>query len=335
MTIDLKTVDIKPQRHTYAHVAQYIGGDKTASRYQEGTMGAQQAANFHYRPTWDPEHELFDASRTAIQMSNWYALKDPRQFYYASWTMTRARQQDAMESNFEFVESRGMIDLIPAEVRQQALSVLVPLRHVAWGANMNNSQICATGYGTAFTAPAMFHAMDNLGVAQYLTRLALAMSGPDLLDEAKQAWLTGPAWQSLRRYVEDTLVLQDPVELFMAQNLALDGLLYPLIYDAFIDDHIALKSGSAVAMLTAFMPEWHDESSRWVDAVVKTMAAESEDNKALLTRWLRNWEERAASALLPIAEMALPGTGCVALDDARQQLRARLGKSGIALPPAI
>ncbi len=331
MTIDLKTVDIKPLRHTYAHVAQYIGADKVASRYQEGTMGAQSEINFHYRPTWDPEHALFDASRTAIAMSNWYALKDPRQFYYASWTITRAKQQDAMESNFEFVESRGMIDLIPQDVRDHALAVLIPLRHAAWGANMNNSQICATGYGTAFTAPAMFHAMDNLGVAQYLTRLALAMDGPDRLDAAKQAWLNDPAWQPLRRYVEDTLVVQDPVELFVAQNVALDGLLYRIIYGTFVDDRIALQGGSAVAMLTAFMPEWHDESSRWVDAVTKTMAAESEDNKGLLTHWTRDWEEQAASALLPVAEMALPGMGRAALDEARQQLRARLTKAGLAL----
>lgn len=329
MTIDLKTVDIKPLRHTYAHVAQYIGGDKTASRYQEGIMGAQPAANFHYRPTWDQEHELFDTARTAIRMQNWYALKDPRQFYYASWTMTRARQQDTMESNFEFVESRGMVALMSEDLVKHALQIVVPLRHVAWGANMNNSQICATGYGTALTAPAMFHAMDNLGIAQYLTRLALSMSGPDVLDEAKEAWMADPTWQVLRRYVEDTLVLQDPMELFVAQNLALDGLLYPLVYERFIDDHVALAGGSAVAMLTAFMPEWHDESSRWVDAVVKTMAAESEDNKALLTQWVRNWEEQAATALLPVAELAFPASGHSVLDETRQQLRTRLAKLGI------
>lgn len=329
MTIDLKTVDIKPLRHTYAHVAQYIGGDKTASRYQEGTMGAQPAVNFHYRPTWDPAHELFDSARTEIRMENWYALKDPRQFYYASWTMTRARQQDTMESNFEFVESRGMFDLIPETLAAQALRVLVPLRHVAWGGNMNNSQICAVGYGTAFTAPSMFHAMDNLGVAQYLTRLALSMSGPEVLDEAKDAWMNDPVWQTLRRYVEDTLVLADPVELYVAQNVALDGLLYPLIYDRFIDGHVALAGGSAVAMLTSFMPEWHDESARWIDAVVKTMAAESEDNKALLTQWVRTWEAQAAAALLPVAELAFPGSGHSALDEVRQQLRTRLAKLGI------
>ncbi|MGG1947413.1 aromatic/alkene monooxygenase hydroxylase subunit beta [Trinickia sp. NRRL B-1857] len=331
MTIDLKTVDIKPLRNTFAHVAGQIGGDKAASRYQEGTMGAQPAANFHYRPTWDPQHELFDTARTAIELANWYALKDPRQFYYASWTTTRARQQDTMEANFDFVESRRMIDAMSDELVHLTQQVLVPLRHVAWGANMNNSQICALGYGTAFTAPAMFHAMDNLGVAQYLTRLALTMSGPDALDEAKQAWMQAATWQPLRRYVEDTLVLADPVELFVAQNLVLDGLLYPLVYERFVDEHVALAGGSAVAMLTAFMPEWHDESSRWVDAVVKTMAAESERNKVQLTRWLQTWEARATEALLPLAELAFPASSAAMLDEAREQWRGRIAKLGLAI----
>lgn len=331
MTIDLKTVDIKPLRNTFAHVAAQIGGDKAATRYQEGTMGAQPAANFHYRPTWDPQHELFDTARTAIKLKNWYALKDPRQFYYASWTTTRARQQDTMEANFEFVESRRMIDAMSDELVHLAQQVLVPLRHVAWGANMNNAQICALGYGTAFTAPAMFHAMDNLGIAQYLTRLALTMSGPDVLEQAKQAWMEAAAWQALRRYVEDTLVLADPVELFVAQNLVLDGLLYPFVYERFVDERVALAGGSAVAMLTAFMPEWHDESSRWIDAVVKTMASESEDNKVLLTHWLRAWETRAADALLPLAELAYPASGQAVLDETREQWRRRIEKLGLVI----
>ena len=331
MTIELKTVDIKPLRHTFAHVARHIGGDKTATRYQEGMMGAQPQANFHYRPTWDPDYEIFDPSRSAIRMANWYVLKDPRQFYYASWATARARQQDAMESNFEFVESRRMIGLMRDDVAARALDVLVPLRHAAWGANMNNAQICALGYGTVFTAPAMFHAMDNLGVAQYLTRLALSMSGPDALDAAKAAWQTDAAWQPLRRYVEDTFVVADPVELFIAQNLALDGLLYPLVYDRFVDERIALAGGSAVAMLTAFMPEWHTESNRWVDAVVKTMAAESDDNRALLARWTRDWSARAHDALAPVAGRALRDAGDTALDEAGEQFRARVGKLGIAL----
>lgn len=331
MNIDLQAREIKPLRNTYAHVAKYIGDDKPASRYQEATYGAQPSANFHYRPTWDPEHEIFDASRSAIVLADWYVLKDPRQFYYATWTMTRARQQDAMESNFQFVETRGMVPKISDDVRHKALQVLLPLRHAAWGANMNNASICAYGYGTAFTAPAMFHAMDNLGVAQYLTRLGLALDEPSVLDEGKQAWLNEPRWQVLRRCVEDTLVVTDPFELFVAQNLALDGLLYPLIYGSFVDEHIALQGGTAVAMLTAFMPEWHDESARWVDAVVKAAAAESDANRRQISLWAQAWTERAQAALAPVAHLALGDAGQDALELARAKLDERCRKAGVPI----
>ncbi|MBU4323404.1 MAG: phenol hydroxylase, partial [Gammaproteobacteria bacterium] len=79
MNIDLQAREITPLRNTYAHVAQHMGGDKVASRYQEATFGAQPMTNFHYRPTWDPAHELFDASRSRVVLADWYVLKDPRQ----------------------------------------------------------------------------------------------------------------------------------------------------------------------------------------------------------------------------------------------------------------
>lgn len=329
MNIDLQAREIKTLRNTYSHVAKYVGDDKPASRYQEATYGAQPMANFHYRPTWDPQHQIFDASRSRVVLADWYVLKDPRQFYYASWTMARARQQDAMEANFQFVESRGMVDKVHEPLRRKALRVLMPLRHAAWGANMNNASICAYGFGNAFTAPAMFHAMDNLGIAQYLTRLGLALDEPSVLDDGKAAWLADPHWQGLRRLVEDTLVVSDPFELFVAQNLVLDGLLYPLIYGSFVDDHIALQGGTAVAMLTAFMPEWHEESARWIDAVVKTAAAESEANRALITGWVQTWTERALEALTPVAGLALGDVGAAALEDAAALLADRCRKAGV------
>ncbi|MDE2394633.1 MAG: phenol hydroxylase [Burkholderiales bacterium] len=330
MNIDLQTREIQPLRHTYAQVARYIGGDKVATRYQEATLGAQAETNFHYRPTWDPEHELFDRSRTQVQMADWYALRDPRQFYYANWTMTRARQQDAMESSYQFVESRGLVGKMSDAVRAKACEALMPLRHAAWAGNQNNAAVCAYGWGTAFTAPAMFHAMDHLGVAQYLTRLGLALDEPGVLEAGRNDWLQGPRWQVLRRYVEDTMVLRDPFELFIAQNLALDGQLYPLMYGRFVDEHLALQGGTAVAMLTTFMPEWHDESARWIDAVVKVAAAESDANRALISGWARDWAARAQAALLPVAELALGEPGQQAAGDARRALGARLAKAGLA-----
>ena len=181
-SIDLQAKEIKPTRNTYTHVARYIGGDKPATRYQEATMGAQPTQNFHYRPTWDPQYELFDASRSAVKLADWYVLKDPRQYYYATWTMARARQQEAVEANYQFVDSRGLMARMTDEVRAIACQVLMPLRHVAWAGNMNNCFIAAYGYGTALTAATTFHSMDQLGIAQYLTRLGLAVDEPGVLD---------------------------------------------------------------------------------------------------------------------------------------------------------
>jgi phenol hydroxylase P1 protein len=330
MTIDLQAREIKPLRNTYSHIAHYIGEEKHASRYEEATLGAQSTANFHYRPTWDPDHELYDPSRSAVKLADWYVLRDPRQFYYGAWTTTRARQQDAMESTYQFVEQRGLVAKTADAVRAKACDVLMPLRHVAWGGNTNNCAIAAYGYGAAFTAPSMFHAMDHLGVAQYLTRLGLALDEPGVLEAGLNAWLQDPRWQVLRRYVEDTFVLKDPFELFVAQNLALDGQLYPLIYNVFVDDHLAAVGGSALAMLTAFMPDWHDESSRWVDAVVKTAAAESDANRKLIGGWVALWSDRAKAALAPVADLALGAAGETALADARAALDARIKTAGLA-----
>lgn len=329
-TIDLQARDIKPLRNTYTHVARHIGGDKPASRYQEATFGAQPTQNFHYRPTWDPAHELFDASRSAIQLADWYVLKDPRQYYYGSWTIARARQQEAVEANYQFVDSRGLLARMPDGVRASACEVLMPLRHVAWAGNMNNCFITAYGYGTALTAATMFHSMDHLGVAQYLTRLGLALDEPGVLEAGRNDWVSDPRWQVLRRYVEDTLVLQDPMEMFVAQNLALDGQLYPLIYGHYIDEHLTLQGGTAIAMLTAFMPEWADETARWIDAVCKAAAAESAENKALMAGWAQTWGERAAAALAPVAEIALGAGGEAALAAVRTDYAARLKKAGLA-----
>lgn len=330
MNVDLQARTIQPLRNTFKRVAAYTG-DKVASRYHEATLGVQPTTNFHYRPTWEPEFELFDTGRTAVKMADWYALRDPRQFYYANWTMARARQQEAMESSYQFVESRGLIAKMPDALRASACAVLLPLRHVAWAGNMNNCQVCSRGYGTAFTAPAMLHAMDQLGVAQYLTRLGLALEEPGALDAGKKDWLEDPRWQPLRRYVEDTLVLLDPFELFVAHNLALDGLLFPLIYNHFVDDHLALQGGTAVSMLSAFMPEWHSETARWIDAVIKVAAAESDDNRTLITGWYQRYTEQAQKALAPVADLALGARGSAVLQDVRAALDARARKAGLAV----
>ena len=330
MQMDLRTVSITPLRHTFGHLARRMGADKPASRYLEGTMDLQPVENYHYRPTWDPAHDIFDPRHTAIHMKDWYALKDPRQFYYGAWTLARGRMQETTEADFSLVDELGLAASYPDAGRQRALTVLLPLRHVAWAANINNSYVSAYSYGIAISQAAMYATMDQLGVAQYLTRLGLAFNDLDALTDAKQAWLHGADWQPLRQYVEDLMVEKDWFELLIAHNFVLDGLLYPMIYGNF-NDLLNAEYGPVFSMLTRFQREWHAENLKWVDAVTKAAAADNPDNQARLSGWVRQWRERAQGVLAPLATLAFADQADSILQEVVQQLDARAAKAGLTV----
>lgn len=331
MQLDLRTVTIKPLRQTFTHVARRIGGDKPASRYQEGTFDLQATMNFHYRPLWAPEYKLFDASRTAIVMADWYKLLDPRQYYYGSYTLARARMQEAAEADFSLVEDRDLAASLPDAVRRLALDLYLPLRHLEWGGNTNCMAMAAYGYGTAFTAPALFHGMDHLGMAQYLTRLGLVLGDEAELAAAKQAWIGDPIWQGLRKYVEDCFVLGDWFELFVAHCVVLDGLLFPLFFGE-IDTHLAGQGGGAViSMLTRFEAEWFVDACKWTNAVVKAAAGESAENKATIEGWIAHYLPIATAAVEGPARRAFGNEAAQVIEQLTEQFAARLAKLGVTV----
>lgn len=330
MQIDIKTSAVEQVRQTFSHVARRLGADKPASRYQEATFDLQPEVNFHYRPLWQPEFELYDKGRTAIVMSDWYAFKDPRQYYYGAYTIARAKQQDTMEKNFEFVVKRRLLADLSDDAKAHIAALMVPLRHVEWAANTNNCFVTGYGWGTAITQATMFHCMDRLGIAQYLSRIGLALDGNQgtSLVEGKERWMSDPMWQGLRRVVEDTMVVKDWFETFVAQNLVLDGLLYPLVY-RHIDERIARLYGPGFGMLNEFASSWFDETSRWVDATIKTAATESPENKALLAHWVAKWRTAVLDALKPLAIAGLGDDAHHALEHIAQTFDARVAKQGV------
>jgi len=331
MNIDIQAEAIIPRRQTFSHIARRFGVDKPASRYEEATFDVQPTANFHYRPTYAPEFELYDPRRTKIAMADWYVFRDPRQFYYATYNINRAAMQQSFDDAVNFVEKRDLIGSVAREWRDRVAGYLLPLRHVEWGANMNCQLIADWGYGTQITSAAAFCGADRLGLGQVISRIGLVLGdgSDEELVAAKQRWMEAAEWQPLRRLVEDMLVVRDWFEVYVAQLVVLDGLLYPLVTDAF-DRAGAAHNGAPIAMLTGFLTDWYADNSRWVDAVVKAAAAESEGNRAVLNGWLDTWGARAADALAPIAGQVLGDMGPAAIAEARAQLSDRLQKLGLS-----
>ncbi|MBB5374283.1 aromatic/alkene monooxygenase hydroxylase subunit beta [Acidocella aromatica] len=327
MTVQIKTIDLAPKRHTFGHIARRLGEDKPASRYQEATFDIQATTNFHYKPLWEPEYWTYDTRKTTVVMQDWYKPLDPRQYYYAAYNIARANMNQAAERNFAFVEERGLLTKASESARGAIRRGLLPLRHLHWGSNMNMTEICQRGYGTAVTAPCIFSAGDHLGMAQYVSRIGLLLDNQtgSTLDEAKQTWLNDAAWQDTRRLIEDTFVERDWFHLFVAQTLGVNGVLLSLIYknvESAWDD-----AGLTVALLTEFMNDWRAEESRWSDAVIKIVAAESEENKALVSGWAKHWIGRATEAAKPLSVALLNdgGTAAIAAGEAALKKAASLG----------
>lgn len=302
MQIDIKTSSVKPLRNTYAYIEKRFG-DKPASRYQEATYDIQEEINFHYKPLWQPEFDLYDKGRTVIQMKDWYVLKDPRQFYYGAYTQTRAKQQEVLESNFTLVEKHNLLRNISEEILNKATKLLLPLRHYEWGANMNNCYITGYAYGATLTNATMFATMDRLGTAQYLTRVGLLLDNNQttLIELAKQEWLVSDYWQPLRKNLEEMFIIEDWAELFVAQNLVFDGYIYPFVR-YFIENELLANGATAFDMITVFMSDWFDETTPWINSVLKNIANESEENQQQLKTWIQKWQGLAHDSVKSLIE---------------------------------
>ena len=219
------------------------------------------------------------------------------------------------------------MDLLSDDVKTRLVRLVIPLRHVETAANLNNVYGTAHGSGTAITQALLFEGMDRFGMAQYYSRIGLILDGNtgDALAEAKRYWLEDKVWQGLRGYVEKTLVTKDWFELFIAQDIVLDTLLHDLYHNQ-LDVWLRDNGAQDVSMLTEVMQEQAKESTRWSDAVLKTVVSESVKNADQIQAWISTWRIRAQEALSPLAEDLLNDQ---ALAEAFAVLEKRLSKSGL------
>ncbi len=330
MELNIASVEIEPKRHTFGHVARRLGEDRPASRYEEAMYDAQPTENFHYRPQWEPEFEIYDKARTKIKMNDWYDLLDPRKFHYMSYVSTRASQNAANEQSFEFVDKRGLVNFIKKENLQKVFEFLTPLRHYEYGANMNNLAITDRVYGTAMMSACLFHAEDRIGMAQHITKIVLLLGDNDVskLDAGKEAWLNDPKWQGLRKAVEDSLVVKDPIRLFVKQNIVFDGFVVPLLINEFSKD-MANHEEMVLPMLIEFITSWYEETAKWLDNVIKVMAAESSENKDLLSRWVKEDIEIMENAMLELVSFSTNPKELI--DSTKVELIENLKKCGLNL----
>ena len=75
MQYELRYQVIEPKRNTYQNVIDRLG-DQPATRYQEATLDVEPRENFHYRPTWAQDRELYDPRYSALRLTDPYSFAE-------------------------------------------------------------------------------------------------------------------------------------------------------------------------------------------------------------------------------------------------------------------
>ena len=328
MTLEIKTSNLEPIRQSYAYIERRFG-NKPATRYQEVSFDVQASTNFHYRPLWKPEKTLNDQTHTTLKMQDWYAFKDPRQFYYGAYVQHRARMQDTAESNYAFFEKRQLVGNLSDAVKQKLITCLLPFRYVEQTANLHMMSGSAYGYGTVITQACIFAAMDRLGMAQYISRIGLILDGHtgESLAQAKQAWMNDEMWQPLRKLCEHSLTEQDWFKLYILQSLLIDTFLQELVFGQ-LDQWLVEHGGRDIAILTEFVKDCLTDLRKWSDSVLKTAISESEENKTLIQSWITEILPNVQQAFESWAQNALPDSN---INTALNALSERSKKVGLVL----
>jgi phenol hydroxylase P1 protein len=311
---ELRTQVIEPKRKTFDNlVARY--GDRPASRYQEGSIDIQAKENFHFRPLWAPDKEIYDETFSVLRLTDPYSFLDPRQYYYAPYVTSRAGMFDAFSATLDYLEERGMFERLPESWAELFQTVVLPLRHYESAAQMVSCDTARFGMGTTITQCAASAAFDRVGNAQLISRVGISLGGgsADLLDVAKTCWLEDDTLQPLRKLAEELLVERDWGKTLVALDVTA-LLLYPLLFTHL--DEAALNGGAgSYSLIAQHLSKWFKDQRRWLDALYRAWTTDpelGETNKVLLAEIVESALAKAQGAAGALAVRAdqLVATGC-------------------------
>ncbi len=298
MQYELRYQVIEPKRNTYQNVIDRLG-DQPATRYQEATLDVEPRENFHYRPTWAEDRELYDPRYSALRLTDPYTFADPRGFYYTPYVTSRAALHEEFGKTLGYLEERDLLARLPEAWRSVLASVVIPLRHYEAGAQLVSVAGARFAYGTSVEQCCTFAAFDRIGNAQMLSRVGIALGGGtgDVLTTAKQEWIDGAHLQPLRRLTEEIMIVDDWAEGLLAVD-HVDTLLYPLIYSG-LDERALLGGAGAYSLFAQHLTRWFGDQRRWLDALVSTWRDDpghGPANRDELDRIARTWQPRAQAA---------------------------------------
>lgn len=254
---------------------------KTKNEYEDVTVNLQSYVHMHYRHIYDErDFDIYDPRYTRLKSSDWEGFRDPKKFWYTTYVSNRKKLAEEVENGFSYADQLGIIENLSSQWVDALRDIYTPLRHLEYGENVQMQHVIRYALGTAIEQCATYQAYDKTGRAQWISTWAMNMEEHhgDFLQHGKFVLLNEPAYQPLRRYVEEVLTTDDWAEVLIAENLTLDLLLGNLMYREF--NKIAVKHGdthlSILNLQIMKTADWHRD---WALALFGQLAKDQAESR--------------------------------------------------------
>ena len=307
------------------------------------------AARFHYHFRKEPAPFELDPGMplnrwyltyregSPFQVDDWEGFRDPYKLTYKDYVSLQHDRETYLDVLIDTHEAAGSVTRLDPAWVATLRALFVPLRFPLHVLQMTGLYVGQMAPSSFITNAAHFGAADEMRRVQriaYWTKVLANAHGDELATTAlaRGAWEDDPAWQPLRRALEQLLVTRDWGEAFAARNLAVKPALDALLNTQFA----ALAKRNDDEFLALLFAEFGVDSKRsqdWSAALVRYALERRPELSELLTGWLGAWQPRAAEAAGSLAGAfasapAAMASGEVA-DAVRQQHHAYLDLCGL------
>lgn len=334
---NIRTHTIEPRRNTYAHVERRFG-TKNASRYQEVTYRAQHEENFHYRPLWGPQNEIYDTNYSVLKMTDPYDYSDPRQFYYATFVAKRSEEYENFAKNLKFIEERNLTSRLSEHWTKVIGELYLPMRHWEGACQLIGAHGLRFAWGHTISQVLALSTFDRLGNAQAHSMIGLTVASgtTEALDAAKEQWMDADAMQPLRKYAEESIAELDWGKGVFNVDL-IDAQLFPLMH-TYVEDMALSEGATVMSLLNQHFTTWYADQQKWLNPLIKAWVSDEnhgEANAKAIGEMVAAQLPAATAAVTPIAEQfdaILPEKGAVDfLQKNTEDLKQRYADLGVPL----
>ncbi len=248
-----------------------------------------------------------------LRHSDWNAFRDPDELVYRSYNLLQDGQETYVRGLFDQFNERGHDQMLSADWVKTLEQCYAPARYLFHGVQMASAYLHQIAPASTITNCACFQAGDSL---RWLSHTAYRTQ--ELADgwntrgftfgiSERQAWETGPAWQGLRKLIENALASYDWGESFFSVSLIAKPIINEVVLGGL--SRLARENDDMLLdLLCQAQLRDAERHSRWAKAVVE-MALTQPGNQEVLASWKDKWMPLATAAAEQYGDALSAGLG--------------------------